>query len=92
MDAIQEYVPAEAADVEIHLEETAVSGSFFFCAAAAVTATASEEAATLVPDAETTAACGSSFSCAAAAALAETDAANLLERGQLRLFPPAFSK
>ena len=41
---------------------------------------------------ETTAACGSSFSCAAAAALAETDAANLLERGQLGLFPPAFSK
>ena len=58
-DAIQEYVPAEAADVEIHLEETAVSGSFFFCAAAA--------------------------------ASAETDAANLLEREQLRLFP-AFSK
>ena len=43
-------------------------------------------------DLEETAACGSSFSCAAAAALAETDAANLLERGQLRLFPPVFSK
>ena len=76
--------------MEIHLEETAVSGSFFFCAAAA--AMGLEEAATLAADAETTAACGSSFSCAAAAALAETDAANLLERGQLRLFPPAFSK
>ena len=70
--------------MEIHLEETAVSGSFFFCAAAAALAT--------VTDAETTAACGSSFSCAAAAASAETDAANLSEREQLRLFPPAFSK
>lgn len=76
--------------MEIHLEETAVSGSFFFCAAAA--AMVLEEAATLAADAETTAACGSSFSCAAVAALAETDAANLLEREQLRLFPPAFSK
>ena len=52
--------------MEIHLEETAVSGSFFFCAAAA--AMVLEEAATLAAD------------------------ANLLERGQLRLFPPAFSK
>ena len=71
-------------EAAVDLATTAVCGSSFFCAAAAALAT--------VTDAETTAACGSSFSCAAAAALAETDAANLLERGQLRLFPPAFSK
>ena len=76
--------------MEIDLEETAVSGSFFFCGAAA--GMVLDEGATLAADAETTAACGSSFSCAAAAASAETDAANLLEREQLRLFPPAFSK
>ena len=75
--------------MEIHLEETAVSGSFFFCAAAA-DAEITDAAADLAMAA--TAACGSSFSCAAAAASAETDAANLLEREQLRLFPPAFSK
>ena len=71
-------------EAAVDLATTAVCGSSFFCAAAAALAT--------VTDAETTAACGSSFSCAAAAALAETDAANLSERGQLRLFPPAFSK
>ena len=71
-------------EAAVDLATTAVCGSSFFCVAAAALAT--------VTDAETTAACGSSFSCAAAAALAETDAANLLERGQLGLFPPAFSK
>lgn len=59
--------------MEIHLEETAVSGSFFSCAAAAASA---EEAATADADVAMTAACGLSFSCAAAAALAETAAAN----------------
>ena len=60
------YVPA--VDAEVDLEETAVCGSSFFCAAA-VAAEETEEAV-LAEDA--TAVCGLSCFCAAAADL-ETD-------------------
>ena len=65
------YVPA--VDAEVDLEETAVCGSSFFCAAAAAS---DGVAATTDVAAETTAACGSSFSSAAAAVSEETAAAN----------------